>query len=114
MVPNERDPSEKTLQCRPQLTVHAANGTSYRPSIGPVSNFRQRFEKCVEFTRAWRRRSGALTGKPGQQYPFVQVLGIRGLPIVEGIEKRLRTEGRLALDDLPGMGPRRDAVANLR
>ena len=58
IVPNERDPSEKTLQCRPQLTVHAANGTSYRPSIGPVSNFRQRFEKCVEFTRAWRRGSG--------------------------------------------------------
>ena len=56
----------------------------------------------------------ALTRKPGQQYPFVQVLGIRGLPIVEGIEKRLRTEGRLALDDLPGMGARRDAVANLR
>ena len=56
----------------------------------------------------------ALTGKPGQQYPFVQVLGVRGLPIVEGVQKRLRTEGRLALDDLPGMGPRRDAVANLR
>jgi hypothetical protein len=56
----------------------------------------------------------ALTGKPGQQYSFVQVLGVRGLPIVESVEKRLRTEGRLALDDLPGMGARRDAVANLR
>jgi len=31
LVPNERDPSEKTLQCGQQLTVHPAHGTSYRP-----------------------------------------------------------------------------------
>jgi hypothetical protein len=40
------------------------------------------------------------------EHPFVQVLGVRGLPIVEGVEKRPRTEGRLALDDLAGMGAR--------
>jgi hypothetical protein len=31
LVPNERDPSEKILQCGQQLTVHPAHGTSYRP-----------------------------------------------------------------------------------
>ena len=31
LVPNERDPSEKTLQCGQQLTVHPAHGTSYQP-----------------------------------------------------------------------------------
>ena len=31
LVPNERDPSEKILQCGQELTVRPAHGTSYRP-----------------------------------------------------------------------------------
>jgi ferric-dicitrate binding protein FerR (iron transport regulator) len=31
LVPNERDPSEKILQCGQHLTVHPAHGTNYRP-----------------------------------------------------------------------------------
>jgi hypothetical protein len=31
LVPDEHDPSEKILQCGQQLTVHPAQGTSYRP-----------------------------------------------------------------------------------
>ena len=30
LVPNERDPSEKTLKCGQELTVRPAHGTSYR------------------------------------------------------------------------------------
>ena len=110
--PQRTRPLRKDPAMWPATDGDRAHGTSYRPLYRTGQNFRQRFEKWVEFARSWRR--DALTGKPGQQYPFVQVLGIRGLPIVEGIEKRLRTEGRLALDDLPRMGARRDAVANLR
>jgi hypothetical protein len=59
LVPNERDPSEKTLQCGQQLTVHPAHGTSYRPLYRTGQQLPVRFEKCVEFTRPWRRRSGS-------------------------------------------------------
>ncbi len=31
LVPNERDPSEKILQCGQELTVRPAHGTRYRP-----------------------------------------------------------------------------------
>jgi len=31
LVPNEHDPSEKTLRCGQELTVRPAHGTSYRP-----------------------------------------------------------------------------------
>jgi hypothetical protein len=31
LVPSERDPSEKILQCGQELTVRPAHGTSYRP-----------------------------------------------------------------------------------
>jgi ferric-dicitrate binding protein FerR (iron transport regulator) len=31
LVPNERDPSEKMLQCGEQLTIRPAHGTRYRP-----------------------------------------------------------------------------------
>jgi hypothetical protein len=35
LIPNERDPSEKTLKCGQQLTVQPAHGTSYRPLYKP-------------------------------------------------------------------------------
>jgi len=31
LIPNDRDPSEKILQCGQELTVHPAHGTRYRP-----------------------------------------------------------------------------------
>jgi hypothetical protein len=61
-----------------------------------------------------RPRESTLPRQPRQQDPLVQVLGVGGLPIVEGVEKRLRAEGGLALNNLAGMGARRHAVSDLR
>jgi hypothetical protein len=35
LVPNDRAPSEKILQCGDTLTVRAAQGTHYRPTTRP-------------------------------------------------------------------------------
>jgi hypothetical protein len=43
----------------------------------------------------------------GFQNPLAHALGVGGLAIVEGVEKRLGAEGRLTLDDLGRRGAER-------
>jgi ferric-dicitrate binding protein FerR (iron transport regulator) len=50
LVPSERDPSEKILQCGDQLTVRPAHGTSYQPI----------FKRGQRLPSAIRLNSGAL------------------------------------------------------
>src|SRR5579871_344801 len=41
------------------------------------------------------------------------MFGVGGLAVVEGVEKRPCAERGLTLDDLAGMGARRDSIADL-
>jgi ferric-dicitrate binding protein FerR (iron transport regulator) len=76
LVPNERDPSEKILQCGQQLTVRPAHGTSYRPL----------FKSGQQLPAAIRLNSGALLIEyhPETPQPEFQILTPLAIAAVRG------------------------------
>ncbi len=76
LVPNERDPSEKILQCGQELTVHPAHGTRYQPV----------FKAGQQLPTAIRLNDGALLIEfhpSGQQNEF-QILTPLAIAAVRG------------------------------
>ena len=103
LIPNERDPSEKTLKCGQELTVRPAHGTSYRPL----------FTKGQQLPTAIRLDNGALLIEfhPVVEHTEFQILTPLAIAAVRGtqwaMEVNTRRTSTLVLDGAVAVTSRR-------